>query len=163
MQSEELLAGLFKECSEGSNFLGLCGKLSTAPTIVLLLLSSVIGILLASITFGMSIPAGIILPSMAIGATYGRALGLIIQAWQRAFPNAWMFESCKVGEECVSPGLYAIAGAASALAGVTRLTGVFLIRWANCSLFGCYHVRINGSIAFCFAAYDLGDVSETSC
>ena len=34
-----------------------------------------------------------------------------------------MFASCKPHEECVSPGLYAIAGAASALAGVTRLTG----------------------------------------
>lgn len=71
----------------------------------------------------MQIPAGIILPSMAIGALYGRALGLLIQAWQRTFPQAWMFASCTPHEECVSPGLYAIAGAASALAGVTRLTG----------------------------------------
>ena len=71
----------------------------------------------------MQIPAGIILPSMAIGALYGRALGLCVQAWQRGFPGAWMFSSCKGGGECVSPGLYAIAGAASALAGVTRLTG----------------------------------------
>lgn len=75
----------------------------------------------------MQIPAGIILPSMAIGALYGRALGLLIQAWQKTFPNAWMFASCKVNEECVSPGLYAIAGAASALAGVTRLTGTFAL------------------------------------
>jgi chloride channel 3/4/5 len=72
----------------------------------------------------MSLPAGIILPSMTIGALYGRALGIIVQKWQHAFPDAWMFSSCKVGEECVSPGLYAIAGAASALAGVTRLTGI---------------------------------------
>ena len=72
----------------------------------------------------MQIPAGIILPSMAIGALYGRALGVVMQAWQKGFPGAWMFQSCKIGEECVSPGLYAIAGAASALAGVTRLTGI---------------------------------------
>lgn len=39
-----------------------------------------------------------------------------------------MFASCRVGEECVSPGLYAIAGAASALAGVTRLTGTYTQR-----------------------------------
>jgi hypothetical protein len=50
-----------------------------------------------------------------------------MQAWQKGFPGAWMFKSCKVGEECVSPGLYAIAGAASALAGVTRLTGIILL------------------------------------
>lgn len=74
----------------------------------------------------MSLPAGIILPSMTIGALYGRALGLVVQKWQQAFPDAWMFSSCKIGEECVSPGLYAIAGAASALAGVTRLTGIGL-------------------------------------
>ena len=65
---------------------------------------------------------------MAIGALYGRALGLLVQAWQRTFPAAWMFASCRVGEECVSPGLYAIAGAASALAGVTRLTGTYTKR-----------------------------------
>ena len=81
---------------------------------------------------------------MAIGALYGRALGVIMQAWQKTFPAAWMFQSCKVGEECVSPGLYAIAGAASALAGVTRLTGIPFI-WnilANfyCSLAGGYYV-----------------------
>ena len=118
-----MVATLFKECKDGSNILGLCGKLSTAPKIVLLLVAAVIGTCFASITFGTQIPAGIILPSMAIGALYGRALGLLIQAWQKTFPQAWIFASCKAEEECVSPGLYAIAGAASALAGVTRLTG----------------------------------------
>jgi chloride channel 3/4/5 len=120
-----LVAALFKECNDTSNILGLCGKFSTAPTIILLLLAAIIGTIFASITFGMQIPAGIILPSMAIGALYGRALGLLVQAWQKSFPSAWMFASCKPNEECVSPGLYAIAGAASALAGVTRLTGTF--------------------------------------
>jgi len=124
VQSTELVAALFKECKDESNLLGLCGKLSTAPTIVLLLLAAIIGTCFASITFGMQIPAGIILPSMAIGALYGRAVGLIVQAWQQSFPDAWMFASCKRDEECVIPGLYAIAGAASALAGVTRLTGI---------------------------------------
>jgi len=119
------VAALFRECTEGSNLEGLCGKLSPAPTIILLLLAAIVGTFFASITFGMQIPAGIILPSMAIGALYGRALGLLVQMWQRTFPDAWMFVSCKPNEECVSPGLYAIAGAASALAGVTRLTGIF--------------------------------------
>jgi len=123
-QSTELLAALFKDCKDNSSILGLCGHLPTTPTIILLLLAAVTGTCFASITFGMQIPAGIILPSMAIGALYGRALGLLVQAWQKTFPAAWMFASCRVGEECVSPGLYAIAGAASALAGVTRLTGI---------------------------------------
>jgi len=75
-------------------------------------------------TFGMQIPAGIILPSMAIGALYGRAWGLLMQAWQQRFSDSWMFASCKPHEECISPGIYAVLGAASALAGVTRLTGI---------------------------------------
>ena len=123
VQSTELLAALFKECKDGSNILGLCGKLSTVPTIILLLVAAIIGTCLASITFGMQIPAGIILPSMAIGALYGRALGLFVQALQKSFPAAWIFASCQPDEDCISPGFYAIAGAASALAGVTRLTG----------------------------------------
>jgi chloride channel 3/4/5 len=127
VQSTELVATLFKECTDQTNILGLCGKLSTAPTIILLLLAAVVGTLFASVTFGMQIPAGIILPSMAIGALYGRALGLTVQVCQRSFPGAWVFSSCKPNEECVSPGLYAIAGAASALAGVTRLTGIWFL------------------------------------
>ena len=123
VQPTELVAALFRECKDASNILGLCGKLTTVPTIILLLVAAAVGMCLASITFGMQIPAGIILPSMAIGSLYGRALGLLVQALQRTFPAAWIFASCKPGDECVSPGLYAIAGAASALAGVSRLTG----------------------------------------
>jgi hypothetical protein len=47
-----------------------------------------------------------------------------MQAAQRRWAGAWIFSSCKVGEECISPGIYAVLGAASALAGVTRLTGI---------------------------------------
>jgi chloride channel 3/4/5 len=94
---------------------------NTKP-IFLLLLSAVFGALLASATFGLQIPAGIILPSMAIGALYGRAMGLVLQSWQHTFPNAWMFSSCEPDIECVTPGTFAIIGAASALGGVTRMT-----------------------------------------
>jgi len=124
VQSTELVAALFKDCKDGSTLLGLCGRFSTVPTIILLIFSAVIGTILASMTFGMQIPAGIILPSMAIGALYGRAWGLLMQAWQQRFSDSWMFASCKPHEECISPGIYAVLGAASALAGVTRLTGI---------------------------------------
>jgi hypothetical protein len=124
----------------------------------------------------MQIPAGIILPSMAIGALYGRALGLLVQAWQKTFPGAWMFGSCKVNEVCVSPGLYAIAGAASALAGVTRLTGishpatrfptsrgVSVCAFVDSSIVGGYYVRVDRGFTICVTDYDCGDVGETSC
>jgi chloride channel 3/4/5 len=78
--------------------------------------------LLAATTFGLQIPAGIILPSMAIGALYGRAMGMLVQAWQRTHPASWLFGSCQPDIECVTPGTFAIIGAASALGGVTRMT-----------------------------------------
>jgi chloride channel 3/4/5 len=124
VQSTELVAALFKDCKDNSTLLPLCGKFSTTPTIILLVFSACLGTVLASLTFGMQVPAGIILPSMAIGALYGRAWGLLMQAAQRQWAGAWIFSSCKVGEECISPGIYAVLGAASALAGVTRLTGI---------------------------------------
>ncbi|RPB14014.1 hypothetical protein P167DRAFT_558123 [Morchella conica CCBAS932] len=117
-----LVADLFQECSKTTEDpLGLCVD-KTAPPIILLLLSSVLGILLASATFGLQVPAGIILPSMAIGALYGRSMGMVLQAFQRTHPTSWIFSSCTPDVECVTPGVFAIIGAASALGGVTRMT-----------------------------------------
>lgn len=91
-------------------------------TIILLLLAASLGFGLASVTFGLQIPAGIILPSMAIGALYGRALGIAVEVLQRAYPKLIIFSSCEADVPCVTPGTYAIIGAASALGGVTRMT-----------------------------------------
>lgn len=122
-QSSELVANLFQECSpNNADFFGLCAPSQTPHRIILLFLSSLLGILLASATFGLLLPAGIILPSMAIGSLYGRAIGMIVQAWQRNHPDAWIFSSCLPDVECVTPGTFAIIGAASALGGVTRMT-----------------------------------------
>jgi len=70
----------------------------------------------------MKLPAGIFLPSLAIGASLGHALGLLIQAWHRAVPLAWVFTSCPTEGQCISPGFYAVIGAGAVLAGVTRMT-----------------------------------------
>lgn len=123
-QSSELVYSLFAECSRiPDDQFGLCKTGSgIASTIVLLLLAATVGFALASITFGLQIPAGIILPSMAIGALYGRALGIAVEAWQRAYPNLIIFGRCEADIPCVTPGTYAIIGAASALGGVTRMT-----------------------------------------
>lgn len=122
-QSTSLVAALFAECSPHSEDpYNLCHPTHTAAPILLLLLSSILAALLASITFGLQIPAGIILPSMAIGALYGRATGTLVQAFQRAHPTSILFTSCTPDIECVTPGVFAIIGAASALGGVTRMT-----------------------------------------
>lgn len=122
-QSSELVATLFQECSPKSEDLfGLCHNGHSIKPIIILLISAIFGSVLAAATFGLQIPAGIILPSMAIGALYGRAMGLVVQAWQRSHPTAWIFSSCEPDIECVTPGTFAIIGAASALGGVTRMT-----------------------------------------
>jgi chloride channel 3/4/5 len=123
-QASELVYILFAECADlTEDTLGLCksGRANTG-VITLLLISALLGILLAGFTFGLQIPAGIILPSMAIGGLYGRAVGLSVEVFQTAFPHLFIFGSCEPDVPCVTPGTYAIVGAASALAGTTRMT-----------------------------------------
>lgn len=123
-QFSELVSNLFSECSQlFDDQFGLCKKgADSAGTIVLLVFAAILGFFLAAITFGLQIPAGIILPSMAIGALWGRAVGIIIEIWQHDHPGFIAFQSCEPDLPCVTPGTYAIVGAAAALAGVTRMT-----------------------------------------
>lgn len=125
-QSSELVHSLFSECERLGNddIFGLC-KMTTAGTISmvsLLLTASGLGFLLATITFGLQLPAGVILPSLAIGALYGRALGVVVELFQKHHPTLLIFSACEPDIPCITPGTYAIVGAASALAGVTRMT-----------------------------------------
>ena len=123
-QSSELVSYLLAECTDiESDPLGLCKSgVANTGVIFLLLVSAIIGFFFASLTFGLQIPAGVLLPSMAIGALYGRVVGLIMEVWQREHPNFIAFASCEPDIPCVTPGTYAIIGAASALAGATRMT-----------------------------------------
>ena len=123
-QSSELVYMLFAECAAVTDDrFGICKTgAASAGVIGLLLMAGILGFLLASITFGLQIPAGIILPSMAIGALYGRAVGIIVEIWQRNHPDALIFAACEPDVPCITPGTYAIIGAASALGGVTRMT-----------------------------------------
>jgi chloride channel 3/4/5 len=60
------------------------------------------------------------IPSMTIGASFGRIVGMMIEAWQQKYPTFWLFASCQ-DSRCVTPGTYAMVGAAASLAGVTRM------------------------------------------
>lgn len=123
-QTSDLVSNLFSECSDLlDDRFGLCKTgAASAGAIVLLLLAAVLGFFLAAITFGLQIPAGIILPSMAIGALTGRAVGIVMEIWQRNHPGFIAFRSCEPDVPCISPATYAIIGAAAALGGVTRMT-----------------------------------------
>lgn len=62
------------------------------------------------------------IPNLAIGACLGRLMGLGLEALARYAPNIWIWNQyfCKRGEQCVIPGLYAVVGASTVLAGATR-------------------------------------------
>ncbi|KAK4986612.1 chloride channel [Elasticomyces elasticus] len=123
-QSSELVYNLFAECTDiVDDQLGLCKSgIANTGVIFLLFISAGLGFIFATITFGLYIPAGVLLPSMAVGALYGRAVGLIVEVWQREHPSWIAFANCEPDVPCVTPGTYAIIGAASALAGATRMT-----------------------------------------
>jgi len=92
--------------------------------IFLLILTAAIKIGLTAWTFGMMVPAGIFLPTIAIGASLGRAVGMFVQGLHRSYPTLWVFSACPPDPtvRCVSPGFYAVIGASAMLGGVTRMT-----------------------------------------
>ena len=128
-QATELDYYLFAECIDlTTDPLGLCKSgIANTGVIFLLLVSSILAFFFASLTFGLSIPAGILLPSMTIGALYGRVVGLVMEVWQRQHPSWIVFASCEPDVPCITPGTYAIIGAASALAGATRMTVAIVV------------------------------------
>ncbi|KXS10036.1 hypothetical protein M427DRAFT_104422 [Gonapodya prolifera JEL478] len=122
-----LVGNLVRECSEvDEEFEGLlCGEGPISSTVAILLVSFCVKIFLLTFTIGIKVPAGIFLPPLAIGALAGRALGMVVQALHESDPTNLFFARCsraKDPSQCISPGLYALVGAAAALGGVTRMT-----------------------------------------
>ncbi|KAJ3584935.1 hypothetical protein NHX12_013658 [Muraenolepis orangiensis] len=69
------------------------------------------------------VPSGLFIPSMAIGAIAGRIVGIAMEQLAYYYHDWFLFkEWCEVGADCITPGLYAMVGAAACLGGVTRMT-----------------------------------------
>ncbi|KAF8075038.1 Cl-channel protein [Lyophyllum atratum] len=120
--ASELVANLFQECDTSRpDYHGLCNPTAMWENIFLLILTAIIKIGLTAWTFDTS---WYLLPTIAIGACLGRAVGLLTQGLYRAYPTAWIFLSCPPdpSERCISPGFYAVLGASAMLGGVTRMT-----------------------------------------
>jgi H+/Cl- antiporter ClcA len=81
-----------------------------------LLVFCVFYFLMAAISYGMAVPGGLFIPSIIIGASYGRLVGLAVQSI--------LTSNTPAGETppLIIPGVYAVLGSASMLGGVTRMT-----------------------------------------
>lgn len=84
--------------------------------------ATVIRTLLVIVSYGCKVPAGIFVPSMAIGASFGRMVGVLVQALYDAFPDSSFFAACNPDGPCITPGTYAFLGAAAALSGIMHIT-----------------------------------------
>lgn len=87
-----------------------------------LFIATFLRIFLVIISYGCKVPAGIFVPSMAIGASFGRMVGILVQAIYEANPNSAYFAACKPDVPCITPGTYAFLGAGAALSGIMHIT-----------------------------------------
>lgn len=113
---------LFSECKGSEAYHGLCEADQRYWNIVSLILATVLRTLLVIVSYGCKVPAGIFVPSMAVGASFGRTVGIIVQAIHEANPTSAFFSACKPDEPCITPGTYALLGAAAALSGIMHIT-----------------------------------------
>ncbi|KAM0755906.1 hypothetical protein T439DRAFT_320603 [Meredithblackwellia eburnea MCA 4105] len=118
----ESLDILFRECEGGGDYENLCQTWAQWRMVNSLLLATVLRTALVVISYGCKVPAGIFVPSMAVGATFGRMVGILVKALYRAHPTWSMFAACDPEKPCITPGTYAFLGAAAGLAGITRIT-----------------------------------------
>ncbi|WWD19024.1 hypothetical protein CI109_103482 [Kwoniella shandongensis] len=122
MGGTELVASLFEECKPSSSS-SLCvdHPHQLAAVIWEVGMALLIKGCLTIVTFGIKVPAGIFIPSLAVGACFGRIVGHAMEYLEYSYPSLPIFDVCK-DTDCVVPGLYAMVGAAATLAGVTRTT-----------------------------------------
>uniref|UniRef100_A0A8C8DY32 Chloride channel protein n=1 Tax=Oryzias sinensis TaxID=183150 RepID=A0A8C8DY32_9TELE len=145
MSGSELISELFNDCSllDSSQ---LCGYVQVGPAnmsetgagnsladrpagpelytaLWQLALALIFKMTITVITFGMKVPSGLFIPSMAVGAIAGRLLGVGMEQLAYYNHDSILFKGwCSAGADCITPGLYAMVGAAACLGGVTRMT-----------------------------------------
>lgn len=116
---------LFIDCPKGdsstsnsSNFMCQRSNVTITLKLIYIILQ---GFFLSSYTFGVDLPGGILMPSLVLGASTGRLVGILSQAFQNAFN--WEYLATCTEKSCiVSPSSYAVIGAGAFMTGVTKLT-----------------------------------------
>lgn len=93
-----------------------------------LIIAFVIKIFLTFITFGLKVPCGIYVPSMVVGALFGRIFGMSIQLANKRFSideelniEVMNYVCAENSGECVDLGIYSMISAGAFMAGVTRM------------------------------------------
>ncbi|KAI8869354.1 hypothetical protein GQ42DRAFT_179345 [Ramicandelaber brevisporus] len=117
----ELLSILLRECKDG-DYYGLCKRTAFGSVTSSLFVAALIRFVMTIISYGCKVPCGIFVPSMAVGATAGRLLGLLVQELHLAHPTWSLFAGCPSEGICITPATYAFLGTAAALGGVTKMT-----------------------------------------
>ncbi|KAI9831724.1 MAG: glycerol ethanol, ferric requiring protein [Phylliscum demangeonii] len=118
----ESMEDLFLECEGGHDYDGLCNAKNRWSMVFSLAMATVLRMFLVIISYGCKVPAGIFVPSMAIGASFGRMIGILVQALHESMPDSPFFASCQPDVPCITPGTYAFLGAGAALSGVMHIT-----------------------------------------
>lgn len=121
IEMTESMEILFMQC-EGEDHLGLCDPNKRLMNILSLTIATLLRTFLVIISYGCKVPAGIFVPSMAIGALFGRTVGIIVEGLHAANPESVFFTACKPDEPCITPGTYAFLGAGAALSGIMHIT-----------------------------------------
>lgn len=117
---------LFKDCpkddssleSNSENFM--CQP-STVSTLFKLVYIAIQGFCLSTYSYGLLLPGGILMPSLVMGGTVGRFVGIISQAIQKAVEGDYL-ATCTAKSCLVSPSSHAVVGAAAFMSGITKLT-----------------------------------------
>ena len=118
----EMMEMLFRECEGDYDYHGLCEAANRWSNVFSLLVATVLRSCLVALSYGAKVPAGIFVPSMAIGASFGRMLGILVEWLHTSFPDSSFFSACDPDVPCITPGTYAFLGAGAALSGIMHLT-----------------------------------------
>lgn len=113
---------LFLECEGGHDYDELCDADNRWSVVFTLFCATALRVFLIIISYGCKVPAGIFVPSMAVGASFGRMVGILVQALHEKFPEAAFFAACDPDVPCITPGTYAFLGAGAALSGIMHIT-----------------------------------------
>lgn len=139
LSAAEALAILTTPCQKFHTNQGLhdnCPSLDGIPAHIRSLTNAfVIKGIFTVLTFGLKVPAGIYVPTMVLGALFGKIVGHIFQLFVDTFSSRGLpmlvaecaNEMGSLGSSCISPGTYALIGAGSFVCGVTRLPVTLIV------------------------------------